>query len=96
VSLISGFTNQTAKHEVRTGKDGFNRPVYGAVRTIKVRREPASGVIRSATGTDVAVESHYITEAVVAVEDRIDGSPVRRVSELINKGGAREGFEAWT
>lgn len=95
MSLVAGFANQTARLEKRTGKDGFNKPVYSAPRTIRVRKEPAKGVTRSSAGTDVATESYYLTESPVAVEDRLDGFPVRRVKDVVSKGGKTIGFEVW-
>lgn len=95
MSLVGGFANQKATHQPRTGRDGFNRPTYGSPRTIKVRKEPDRGVKRSAMGTDVAVESYYLTEAVVNVEDKLDGVVVRRVKEIVDMGGIRLGCEVW-
>jgi hypothetical protein len=95
VSLISGFANQQATHEAYAGKDGFGKPTYSAAVTIRVRKEPSRGVRRSATGTDVAVETYYLTEAVVNLQDRIDGTSVRRVRDVVSKGGVRLGCEVW-
>lgn len=82
MSLISSFSKQTATHEVYMGKDGYGKPAFASVATIKVRKDSAKGVKRSATGTDVAVETEYLSEAVVSVQDRVDGSAVRRSEEL--------------
>lgn len=95
MSLISGFANQQATHEAYTGKDGFNKPTYAVPATIKVRKEPAKGVRKSATGTDVAVETYYLTEATVSLQDRLDGTSVRRVRDVVSKGGVRLGCEVW-
>ncbi len=93
MSLISSFSKQTATHEVYTGKDGYGKPAFAGVVTIKVRKDPAKGVKRSATGTDVAVETEYLSEAVVSVQDRVDGAYVRRSAEIIGKNGRRLGCE---
>lgn len=96
MSLIGSFSKQTATLERATGGyDDEGQPAHGTQETIKVRKEPASGVKRSATGADVDVETVYMTEAVISVQDRLDGLPVRRVSEIIDKGGKRLGCEAF-
>ncbi len=96
MSLIGSFSRQTATLERATGGyDNESQPAYGASETIKVRKEPASGVKRSTTGADVDVETVYMTEAVVSVQDRLDGQSVRRVSEIIDKAGKRLGCEAF-
>ena len=100
MSLISGFANQTATLE-RAGRDADGNPRYDAEgqptydppETIKVREDPATGVKRSATGADVDAESTFLTEAEVSVQDRVNGSAVRRVEEVIGKGGKRLGCE---
>ncbi len=94
MSLISGFARQEATLERKTGNDGFGKPTYSAPETIKVRKDPGKGVRRSSTGTDVAVETTYLTEATVSVQDKLDGSEVRRVEEIIAKNGVRLGCEA--
>lgn len=93
MSLISSFSKQTATHERYTGKDGFGKPAYAVPVIIKVRKDPAKGVKRSATGTDVAVETEYLSEAVVSVQDKVDGSVVRRSAEIIWTNGRRLGCE---
>lgn len=94
MSLIGSFSKQAAVLERATGGyDSEGQPAVGAPETIKVRKEPASGVKRSATGADVDVETVYMTEAAVSVQDRVDGSEVRRVEEIVDKAGKRLGCE---
>jgi hypothetical protein len=94
LSLIGSFSKQTAVLERATGGyDVEAQPAYDAPETIRVRKEPASGVRRSATGQDVDVETVYMTETVIALQDRVDGSEVRRVEDIVDKGGKRLGCE---
>lgn len=96
MSIVSGFTNQKAMLQTYAGRDGFGKATYNSPRTIRVRKEPAQGVRISATGTDVAVETSYLTEETVTTQDRIDGVNVRRVADIIGMGGERLGCEVWT
>lgn len=95
MSLIKGFTNQQASLQAYTGKDGFGKPTYATAKTIKVRKERAEGVTRSATGTDVVVETYYLTEVSLRLQDKLDGVAVRRVRDVIDKSGVKLGCEAW-
>ena len=102
MSLIGSFSKQTAVLE-RAAADADGNPRYddegqplaGVAETIRVRKEPAAGVKRSATGADVDVETVYMAEAAVGVGDRLDGLAVRRVEDIIDKGGKRLGCEAF-
>ena len=100
MSLISGFANQKATLERAERDAGGNpkydaegQPTYGPPETIKVREDPATGVKTTATGADVDAESTFLSEAVVLVQDRVNGSAVRRVEPIIGKGGRRLGCE---
>lgn len=93
MSLIGSFSKQTAEHRPYAGRDGYGKPSYGPARTIRVRKDPAAGVRRSETGTDVAVETEYLTEEAVALHDDVDGKTVRRVVEIHGKNGKRLGCE---
>lgn len=95
MSLISGFANQAVTLQSYTGKDGFGKPTYGSARTIMARKEPDRGVVRSATGTDVPVNTYYLTEETIDLQDKLDGVPIRRIREVIGKGGQLLGYEAW-
>jgi hypothetical protein len=95
MGLVAGFTHQTASHEAYSGRDNFGKPTFAPVQQIRVRREPAKGVSRSATGTDVAVETYYLTEALVSVQDRLDGTSVRRVKTIVDFDGFAIGTEVW-
>lgn len=93
---LGPYLNQTATLERATGGyDYEGQPLAGVPETIWVRKEPASGVERSATGDDVDVETVYWTKAVVGVGDTLDGQSVRRVSEIIGKPGERLGCKAF-
>jgi hypothetical protein len=39
------------------------------------------------------VETKYLTEAVVSLQDKVDGTSVRRVEEIIDFDGTRLGCE---
>ena len=95
MSVIKKFARQSATLETYTGRDGFGKATYAPARRIKVRREAASGVRRSATGTDVDVETYYITEATVTIRDKIDGKAIRRIREVTNAKGNVDGVELW-
>ena len=95
MSVVAKFAKQTADLDVFTGRDGFSKATYAPTRKIKVRREAAEGVRHSATGTDVGVETYYLTEAIVTTNDKIDGHPVRRVKEITSAKGVRLGVEVW-
>jgi hypothetical protein len=96
MSVITGFTNQTAQLQRYTGKDGFNKPTYAAAETIKVRRDGAWGKERTAVGTEIDAESEYMTEATVSVQDKVDGIPIKGVVEITGKNGVLLGYEFTT
>lgn len=93
MSLLTEMAHQTATIERYSGKDGFGKPTYAAPATILVRKDPARGVRRSATGTDVQVETRYMTEATVTLQDRVDGYSVRRVEEKNDIDGKFSHYE---
>lgn len=96
MSLIGSFSKQSATLERAGGVyDDEGQPLPGETETIRCRKEPAAGKKRTATGEDVDVETVYMTEAVVTVEDKLDGHTVRRVEEIIDKAGKRLGCEAF-
>jgi hypothetical protein len=93
MSLLDGLDNQTAVHEPYTGKDGFNKPQYDPPRTIKVRKEPARGTQRTASGDDVQVETNYWSKEYVKLPDRIDGHVVKRAREQYDLDGHLDHYE---
>lgn len=95
MSLAARYTNQTARLEAYKGKDGFGKPTYSVAHTIKVRREPSKGVVRSPTGTDVGVETHYVTEANLTIQDKLDGLTIRRIETIVSFAGHTLHYEAW-
>lgn len=95
MGLISGFANQAVELEKAGGTDGSGDHVPGEKRTIRARFEPAFGSKRTATGELVEVESYVLSEAEIALGDRIEGSEVVRVETIIGKNGKVLGYEAW-
>lgn len=66
--------------------DAFGQPLYDPPASMRALYLQKEGVRRSATGDDVEVESYALTDAPVALGDRIEGSDVRRVEPIVRKG----------
>ncbi len=81
--------------ERKLGGSQWEGNTYASPETIRVRYEPKSGVMRTATGASVAVESYVLTETAVSLEDKIEGSLVKRVETVVNKGGKVLGYKAF-
>lgn len=95
MSLISGFTNQTATLEKRTGGDGFGGDAYAAPETIKVRKERRQQWVSDPNGVQVKSTTYVLSERVLDVGDQIDGKRVVAVEDVVDKAGKTLGTESY-
>lgn len=96
MTLISTNATQEVTLERFIGEDPeFHESTYEDPETILAVYEPASGTARTATGANVQVESHIQTATPIRLRDLIEGSEVKRVSPLIDFGGAVLWYDAW-
>jgi hypothetical protein len=95
MSLISDYANQTVSLERKESTNDYGDTTYADAESILAVYELASGLRRSLTGDEVAVESRVLTETAVALGDRIEGSSVRRVVPVIDFDGETIGYEAF-
>jgi hypothetical protein len=96
MSLLTGFTHQTATLERNAGTlDDFGDTVFEDPVTIKVRRERKQQRITSATGAERISTTYILTEELVNTGDRVDGEVVQAVEDIINKAGKFLGTECY-
>jgi hypothetical protein len=95
MSLISDYANQTVSLERKESTNDYGDVTYSDTESILAVYEPATGLRRSLTGDEVAVESRVLTETPVSLGDRIEGSSVRRVIPVIGFDGETIGYEAY-
>lgn len=89
------YLRHTAELERKTDRtDRFGQAVYEPPETVAARKTPVRGVVRTETGEDVEAETEIVTgpDVPVEVQDRIDGSDVRRVIERSDKAGRIIGY----
>lgn len=102
VSVISGFVNQTAQLERpqldpngEPLSDEFGDTLYESPTTIKVRKERRQRWVRSSSGVEIVASTYILAEEIVNPGDRIDGSKVEAVEDIINKAGKQIGTECY-
>lgn len=95
MSLISGFTNQTAEYKARTGGDGFGGDAYADPETIKVRKERRQQWVSDPSGVQVKATTYILAERILNVGDQIDGRRVVAVEDVVDKAGKTLGTEAY-
>ncbi len=88
------YLNQDVTWESKTGKDGYNKPVY-ASSEIKARKEKKRRMVRDTQGEEVVSETTLYTQSAIGLEDRIDSEEVINVSEWIDKDGSVIGYEVF-
>jgi hypothetical protein len=94
-SIVTRYANQTVTLERKSSTNDYGDTIYDDPVTISARYEPRTGLRRSITGDEVAVESLILTETAIALGDVIEGSSVRRVETIVDKGGRILGYQAY-
>lgn len=95
MSLIAGFANQIVSLQRRESGDEFSGYTYADPEQIRARYEPNYGLRRTITGDSTEVESLVLTEEAVALGDLIEGSEVRRIETIVDKGGTILGYQVY-
>ena len=73
----------------------YSEHTYEDAETILARYQPRSGLVRTATGDEVAAESTVLTTTEILLGDRIEGSDVRRVVPLVDFSGQVFAYKAF-
>jgi hypothetical protein len=94
-SIVTRYANQTVTLERKSGTNDYGDASYDDPVTISARYEPRSGLRRSITGDEVAVESLVLTEIPLSLGDLVEGSSVRRVETIVDKSGRILGYQAY-
>lgn len=96
MSLISGFTNQTATLRVKLpGGDGFGGDAYGEPETVRCRKERRQQWVSDPNGVQVKSTTYVLTERVLNVGDEIDGRRIVAVEDVVDKSGKTLGSESY-
>lgn len=77
--MMGFYFNLFASHEVKTGADDFNQPIYAAPVNIPCMIASKRKMVRSATGQEVISESTLYTDVSVKPDDRITFDGVQMI-----------------
>lgn len=74
----------------------FGEATYGAVKTLKCRRERTTKDVLTANGSVLRSASIYYTDEsqLIQPDDKLDGRVVLSVEEYTNEHGLTEGYQS--
>lgn len=93
--MIEAYLTNTVTLYKRLDINKFGEPVYDNGNVIHCRIERKAKLVRKPDGETTYSESHIITNAVVAVGDKIEGRVVIGVDEISGLDGVVEGRSAY-
>lgn len=96
MSLISGFTNQTATIRAKLpGGDGYGGDNYGDPYEAPVRKERRQTWVAGPDGVQVKSTTYVLTEEILNVGDEVDGERVVAVEDIRPADGTLIGTECY-